>query len=384
MPSSAPAQTVLVAGGGIGGIQAATRLRRRLDRRHRVVLVNRDPDFSLTASYLWVMTGARRPDQITRPLSRLERQGIDVVIGEISHLDPEARALTVQDRTLVGDHMVVSLGADWAADRVPGLVEFGHTFATVAGVQLLAGELKRMESGRIVVVTAAPVYKCPAAPYEAALLIDAELRSRGIRDRFEIAIRSAEPAPMPAGGPEVSTSLGQILAERGIDYEACQVTGTEEGRIYFGDASEEADLIVYMPPITPPPIVADSALAGPDGWVEAHPTSLAAAFEGVYAIGDITEITLANGRSLPRTGNFAHSQAHVAADMIAATITGKPAPAGFDGFGGCYVETGVGRAAYGSGNFYATPAPDVVMHPPSRRWHWSKVVFERQVMQTWL
>ena len=98
--------------------------------------------------------------------------------------------------------MVVSLGADWAADRVPGLVEFGHTFATVAGVQLLAGELKRMESGRIVVVTAAPVYNCPAAPYEAALLIDAELRSRGIRDRFEIAIRSAEPAPMPAGGPE--------------------------------------------------------------------------------------------------------------------------------------------------------------------------------------
>ncbi len=384
MPNSAPAQTVLVAGGGIGGIQAATRVRRRLDRRHRVVLVNRDPDFSLTASYLWVMTGARRPDQITRPLSRLERQGIEVVVGEISHIDPEARALTVQDRTIVADHMVVSLGADWAADRVPGLAEHGHTFATVAGAQRLAGELKRIESGRIVVVTAAPVYKCPAAPYEASLLIDAELRTRGIRDRFEVAIRSAEPAPMPAGGPDISNSLAQILVERGIDYEARQITAAEEGLIHFGDSSEAAELIVYMPPITPPPIVADSALAGPDGWIEVHPATLATAFEGVYAIGDITQIMLANGRPLPRTGTFADSQAQTAADMIAATITGKPAPAGFDGFGGCYVETGAGRAAYGSGNFYATPAPDVIMHPPSRRWHWSKVVFERQVMQTWL
>ena len=377
-------QTVLVVGGGIGGIATANRLRRRFDHHHRVVLINRDPEFTFAASYLWVMTGARRPEQITRPLIQLERRGVEVVIGEVTCIDPATRSVTVGNRKMTGDHLVVSLGADWATDRIPGLDDYGSTFATLDGAQRLAEQLPKVDKGRIVVVTAAPLYKCPAAPYEAALLIDAELRSRGIRDRFEIAIRSAEPAPMPAGGPEVSTSLGQILAERGIDYEARQVTGTEEGRIYFGDASEEADLIVYMPPITPPPIVADSALAGAGGWIEAHPSTLATAFEGVYAIGDITEITLANGRSLPRTGTFAHSQAHAAADMIAATITGKPAPAGFDGFGGCYVETGVGRAAYGSGNFYATPAPDVVMHPPSRRWHWSKVVFERQVMQTWL
>ena len=65
--ASTSAQTVLVAGGGIGGVATANRLRRRLDRRHRVVLVNRDPDFSYAASYLWVMTGSRRPEQITRP-----------------------------------------------------------------------------------------------------------------------------------------------------------------------------------------------------------------------------------------------------------------------------------------------------------------------------
>lgn len=106
------AQTVVVLGGGIGGVAAANRLRRRLDRRHRVILVNRDSDFSFAASYLWVMSGQRRPSQITRPLRSLQRRGIDVVIGSIDAIDPAGRTLTVDGKQLTADHLVVSLGAD--------------------------------------------------------------------------------------------------------------------------------------------------------------------------------------------------------------------------------------------------------------------------------
>ena len=171
--ASTASQTVLVAGGGIGGIATANRLRRRFDRRHRVVLINREPDFTFAASYLWVMTGARRPNQITRPVQRLERRGIEVVIGDVTDIDPETRTVTVGGQRMTGDHLVISLGADWATDRIPGLAEHGHTFATLTGAHRLAEQLGRVESGRIVVVTAAPLYKCPAAPYEAALLIEA-------------------------------------------------------------------------------------------------------------------------------------------------------------------------------------------------------------------
>ena len=81
--SNPSGQTVLVLGGGIGGVVTANRLRKHLGRRHRIVLVNRETDFSFAASYLWVMTGSRRPDQVTRPLKRLERRGIEVVIGNV-------------------------------------------------------------------------------------------------------------------------------------------------------------------------------------------------------------------------------------------------------------------------------------------------------------
>ena len=378
-------QTVLVLGGGIGGVVTANRLRKLLDRRHRVVLVSRDDEFSFAASYLWVMTGDRRPDQVTRPLRRLQRRGIEVVIGEVEQIDPATRTVIVAGRNLTADYLVVSLGADWATDRIPGLADHGHTFATLPGAQLLARELASIESGRITVVTAAPLYKCPAAPYEAALLIDAGLRKRKVRDRVEVAIRSAEPTPMPVAGANVSTSVERILLERDIDYQPSrQITATEPGLIHFGENSEGTDLLVYMPPITAPTVIANSALAAADGWIHADPHTLATDFDGVFSIGDNTHIVLKMGKPLPRAGVFAHAQARTVADRISAAISGEPEQAQFDGHGGCFIETGAGRAAYGSGNFYADPAPTVEIHLPARRWHWGKAAFELKVMRRWL
>ena len=62
-------EQILILGGGIGGVVAAKVLRRRLPRRHRVVVVDREPRFEFAASFLWVMTGSRRPEQIVRPLA---------------------------------------------------------------------------------------------------------------------------------------------------------------------------------------------------------------------------------------------------------------------------------------------------------------------------
>ena len=385
MPDSGRAQTVLVLGGGIGGVVTANRLRKRLDRRHRVILVSREAEFSFAASYLWVMTGDRRPSQVTRPLQRLQRRGIEVLIGEVEQIDPTTRTAVVSGRNIAADHMVVSLGADWATDRIPGLLENGRTFVTLPGAQVLARELASIATGRVTVVTAAPLYKCPAAPYEAALLIDAGLRKRGVRDRVEVVVRSAEATPMPVAGANVSTAVQQILSERDIDYRPTrQITAAEPGLVHFGDDSESTDLLVYMPPIVAPTVIANSALSAADGWIHADPFTLATDFDGVYSIGDNTHIVLKIGKPLPRAGVFAHAQARTVADRISSVISGEPADNKFDGHGGCFIETGNGRAAYGAGDFYAEPAPLVEIHAPARRWHWSKEAFEFNVMRRWL
>lgn len=381
----ASSQTVLILGGGVGGVAAANQLRKHLDRRHRIVLINREEDFSFAASYLWVMTGSREPKQVTRPLKRIERRGIEVVIGTVEFIDPLTRVVKVSGKNIHADHLIVTLGADWATDRILGLAEFGHTFATLNGAQKLRRELENLKSGRITVVTSSPLYKCPAAPYEAALLIDSGLRKRGVRDKVQVLLRTAEPAPMPTAGKNVSEAVKSILTSRSIDYRpSVQITGVEHGKIYFGDEEEKTDLLVYMPPIAAPRVISDSQLAQSDGWIHADANTLRTEFDNVYAIGDNTQILLGIGKPLPRAGVFAHAQALAVAGSIIAKINGTESVGIFNGHGGCFIEIGSGKAAFGSGNFYAEPAPDITMKPPSRLRHWGKVAFELNVLRRWL
>ncbi len=51
--------TVLVLGGGLGGIIGGSELRRLLSPDRRIILAEREQRFSLCLSNLWVMTGER-------------------------------------------------------------------------------------------------------------------------------------------------------------------------------------------------------------------------------------------------------------------------------------------------------------------------------------
>jgi sulfide:quinone oxidoreductase len=86
---------------------------------------------------------------------------------------------------------------------------------------------------------------------------------------------------------------------------------------------------------------------------------------------------LARGRPLPKAGVFAHAEAEVVVDNLVQEITGKGNPRRFDGHGECFVETGDGKAGFGRGNFYAKPAPQVKLWPPSRALHTGKVAYEK-------
>ena len=386
MTSTAKPQTIVVLGGGVGGVAAANRLRRRLDRRHRVILINREPDFAFAASFLWVMSGTRTPAQVTRPLRSLERRGIEVVIAEVASIDPSTRTVVAGGRTYDADHLVIALGADYATGTVAGLEGHGYTYATLAGATRLHQRLEAETAGRVLVVTAAPLYRCPAAPYESALLIDETLHRRGVRGGVGITLHSAEPAPMGVAGPTVSAAVTALLAQRDIDYHpGHQITTVEPGHAHFADgASEPFDLLVYMPAIQPPRVLADSTLVGASGWIEAERSTLETTFPHVYAIGDNVHLPLSIGKPLPRAGVFAHAEALVVADNIASRIEGRPPSARFDGHGGCFIESGYSKAGYGSGDFFAEPAPAVTVTAPSRTRHWGKVAFEQTVLRRWL
>ena len=374
-------KTILVLGGGVGGVVAARELRKRLARRHRVVLVERERDHLFAPSLLWLMVGLREPDAIKRPLARLQRRGIEVRYGEVEAIDPSRRAVTVAGEEIVADYIVVSLGAELAPDAVPGLGPAGHNFYTLPGATSLRTSLAALERGRVVVMTAAPAYKCPAAPYEAALLIDAFLRKRGLRESVSVDVYAAEPGPMGVAGPEISRAVRQLLADRAIPYHPeHQVTSVDATakRLLFGNGAEAGfDLLAYVPPHRAPRVIRESALAGGTGWIAVDRHTLETSFPGVFAIGDVVSIPLKLGKPLPKAGVFAHGEALVVARNIAAAVAGRAGTARFTGHGECFIETGDGKAGLGRGDFYAEPVPVMNLHPPSWRWHAGKVLFEK-------
>jgi sulfide:quinone oxidoreductase len=380
------AKTVVILGGGVGGLVAARELRKGLPRKHRIIVVDREREHLFAPSLLWLMVGLRKPESIKRPLNRLERHGIEVRLGEIERIDPATRRVTVAGETLEADYLVVALGAELACENVPGLAPAGHNFYTLAGAESLRAALGTVQKGRVIVLTAAPAYKCPAAPYEAALLISDFFKKRALRDSVAVEVYAAEPGPMGVAGPEMSGAVRKLLEASGIPYHPeHQVTAVdaEAKRLEFANGAQVTfDVLAYVPPHRPPRVVRESALAGETGWVSVERHTLETRFPGVYAIGDVVSIPLALGKPLPKAGVFAHGQAEVVASNIASLIEGGNASARFTGHGKCFVEIGGGKAGAGGGDFYAEPKPLVTVRAPSRWHHLSKVLFEKAWLYT--
>ncbi|MDO8667075.1 MAG: FAD/NAD(P)-binding oxidoreductase, partial [Gemmatimonadales bacterium] len=262
-------KAVLVLGGGVGGLVAANRLRKLLPPRDRIVLVERESNHLFQPSLLWLAVGARTPERIQRPLARLERRGIEVVRAEITAIDPGGRVVTAGERKWEADTVIVSLGASLAPESIPGLPEAGHNLYSLEGAMALRDALRSFRGGRIVVLTAAPAYKCPAAPYEAAMLIEAFTRGRGLRDQVTIDVFAAEPGPMGVTGPVVSAAIRQFVESKGIGYhpehQVASVDATSRRLTFANGATADYDLLAYVPPHRAPEVVRAAGLASDGG-----------------------------------------------------------------------------------------------------------------------
>jgi sulfide:quinone oxidoreductase len=186
---------------------------------------------------------------------------------------------------------------------------------------------------------------------------------------------------MPVAGPVMGAAVVSLLDAKGIRFHPGSRTehfDPDGGAVVLDDGSRVGyDLLAGVAPHRAPAAVRESALAGDTGWIAVDRETLETSHERVHAIGDVTTITLANGKPLPRAGVFAHREALVVAHRIAATLAGHRAADAFDGLGYCWVEIGAGRAAFATGGFFAEPDPTLALRSPGRSWHAGKVLFER-------
>jgi sulfide:quinone oxidoreductase len=327
-------------------------------------------------------------------MAKLKNPGIEWIHAEVRGVDPEARTVETDAGTFSGDYLVLALGAELAPESIAGFADSAHNLYEAEEAAALHDELERFEGGRIVVLVAGAPFRCPAAPYEAAMLVEAWTRENGIRDQVEIDLYTPESIPMAVAGPVVGQALCAMMDERQIVYHfEQQVTGIDKASrtLRFGEAEAPYDLLIGIPPHRAPSALKQAGLIDASGYVPVHPQTLEllsdpdtleVQYPGVYAIGDVAAIRLLNRMLLPKAGVFAEGEAQVVAAAIAADINDESRPGVYDGQGFCYVDVGEGLAAYGTGDFYAYPGPRVTIEDPSPEARRAKEAYE-ELLDTW-
>ena len=372
---------VLVLGGGFGGIATAVALRAQLDPADEVVVVERRPTFVMGLRKNWAMLDASALAAGERPLSRLAERGIRVVAGTITAIHPADRAADVDGRRMDADAIVVALGAERDPDRVPGFREHAIDIYDVGAIDRARAAIEAFRGGRLAIGIFAVPYPCPPAPFELAIMIDERLRARGIGGAVEVF--SPLPLSLPILGPAGCGSFESRLEEEGIRFlREHTATSVERGEVVFGEKRHPVDLLLGVPPHRVPKVVTESGLTGQAPWIKVDPRTLETGVPGVYAIGDVTALPLANGQMLPKAGAFAHAEGEVVAARIAASLRGESSTATFAGDGACFLETGNGRAAMVTGGFLADP-PAVRLTDPSPEHLESKRRFEQERLAAW-
>ncbi len=378
----------VVLGGGVGGLVVSNLLAKKLSKKHEVILIDKKTEHEFTPAFPWVMMNWREPTRITRKLDALKKKGIQYINSEVLKIDTQNKIVRINTGDISYDYLIVALGAELAPETIPGFLKGAHHCYSLEAATKLRDALSTFEGGTVAAGVSRLPFKCPAAPYEAAFLMDYHFRKNGIRDRIDFHFFTPETLPMGVAGPKIGNMLKELLESRDIRY-LPNITLTSinigQRKIMFQNGETlNFDLLFTVPPHRAPKVVAESGLTDETGWMPVDVKTLKTQHDDVYALGDVTYIKLPNGMMLPKAGVFAHGQAEVVAHNIISKVRGN-GKREWNGDGSCFIEIGFNKAAMAKGNFYTKPDPIVKIRKPmlSRIWHIYKVLFEKYWLWRW-
>ena len=210
---------IVVMGAGLGGMSAAYELRGTLGKGHDIMLVGVGGRFGFTPSNPWLAVGWRSQDDITLPVADyVGRHGIAFNGSGVARIDAAADTVVAGDGSAIPyDYLLICTGPKLAFEEVPGTgPENGHTqsVCTTAHAQRAWDAYREfLRDPGPVVIGAVQGASCFGPAYEFAMIVDADLRKRKLRDKVPMTFVSSEPYVGHMGLGGVGDSRGLMEAE---------------------------------------------------------------------------------------------------------------------------------------------------------------------------
>ena len=376
---------VVILGGGFGGLSAANELRNALPSSQvKITVIDKKDWFMVGFAKLWIINGTRTFENSTGSLNELQKKEIDFIKDEILSINLEDKNVTTKTKEISFDFLIISMGAVLAPQRIPGLEQNGFNLYDHNQLLEIREKLESIESGKIAISIMGMPYKCPPAPFEASLLIDSMLRKRGIRDSVQIDFYSPAPITLPAAGLEVSKQILELVnSEQIVFHNSCKIKSVESKKLIFENSEADFDLLLAVPPHIAPKVIYDSGLAKASGFIPID-RDCKTPFENVFAVGDVTSLTVTENMAVPKAGIFAEGEGITVAKNIISKIQSKEESALFDGKGGCFIESGRDTASVLEVDMFSQPKPTTSLTELSSDNLSKKIEFEKERLSKWL
>ena len=394
---------VVVIGAGLGGVPAAFDLRKHLARDHRVTLIGERPYFEFTPSNPWVAVGWRTIKS-TRVMMQqpLDKKGVAWLVGIVQSIDAEHSTLTLADgKELSYDYLVIATGPRLAFEEVPGLGPEGFTQSVCSqdhSAQAWQRYQQFLTNPGPIVVGAAPGASCFGPAYETAMIIDADLRKRRLRDRVPMTYVTSEPyiGHMGLGGVGDSKGLMESeLRERHIKWITnAKITSVRADEMTVAELNDDGALkkehklpfafSAVIPAFKGVDAVASvPGLCNPRGFVLIDKHQRSPRYKNIFSVGVCVAIPPVEVTPVPtgapKTGYMIESMVSATAANIVAELAGKPALAQATWNAICLADFGDTGAA-----FVALPQipPRNLTWSKKGKWvHLAKVAFEKYFLR---
>jgi sulfide:quinone oxidoreductase len=375
---------ILIIGGGFGGLAAANELRINLPSDVKIIVVDKKDYFMMDLVKLWIIRGTRKFETSKRPLNTIVKKGIDFVNEQVTSINTNQKKVKTLTKEFSYDYLIVAAGVELAPEKIPGLSTNGMILYDLEHVPKIRQKILDMKSGKIAFAITGMPYKCPPAPFEAALIISSMLQEIGTRKNISIDFYSLGPITLPAAGPEVSKQLLDILESENIKFHgSCKTILVEKNSLKFEDKSiANFDLLIAVPPHKAPQVIYDTGLAQEGTFISVK-RDCKTQFDNVYAVGDVTNMMVTDKIAVPKAGIFAEGQGIAVAQDIISQIRKEKTNSIFEGKGGCFVEMGT-TAGYVYVDMFAEPNPITRLDKPAPEHMEEKKQFEKERIEKWL
>lgn len=333
--------TVVIVGGGFGGLSAAQTL---ANKPVSVTLLDRTNHHLFQPLLYQVATAGLNPADIAQPIRHILRDAgnITVVLAEIGSIDPASkRLLTPQGRSFTYDYLIVAAGArhsyfgheQWEG-YAPGLKTLEDALelrrrilSAFETAEMAETEEMRRSAQTFVVVGAGPtgVEMAGAITELAHHALAADFRKIDPR-KTQVILLDAAPRILPAFAEDLSASALKQLRHMGVDVRTNKTVKelNAEGVAIDGEFIPSRT-VVWAAGNAASPLArelgagtdrAGRVLVNPDLSVPDHPE--------IYAIGDMACFTHQTGTALPGVSPVAIQMGHCAAQNILAQIDRRP------------------------------------------------------------